>query len=318
MVRAVGRRHPDTDTSGLTTGFADITQPGLALALESRSWLEAWGEPVHLIHCAAAVEFDLDYSTLSNTNVVGTRHLIDLARSLADRGRLARVDHVSTAFIAGDRTDEVSEDDIDEGQRPRNDYERTKLEAELEVAAAREQGLPIAVFRPSIIVAGENEGQAVSLRNLGWILRVYAGGTIRTIVGRRDCPVDAVPVDFVADAIAYLTTRPEAAGGTYHLAAGAARQATLGELVDMTRGALSGGPVSFVDPAEVGSEGWDHGLPPELAALGAAFVPYFESNPSFSVAKAEGLLAPAAIVPPRVVDAFRPVLAAARRDHGAA
>ena len=59
---------------------------------------------------------------------------------------IREVHHVSTAFVCGDRTGPILESDTDRGQQFHNDYERSKLVAEL---AVREVvGSRVTIYRP--------------------------------------------------------------------------------------------------------------------------------------------------------------------------
>jgi long-chain acyl-CoA synthetase len=306
------RTGPGTACDRLTVAIADVTQPGLGLSAEGRAFLD--GGPIQIVHGAAEVRFDLPYEVMERQNVGGTKNVLALAEQLHRDGRLVRLDHVSTTYVAGDRQDVALESDLDVGQTNKNDYERTKLVAEAEVRRAVERGLPVTVHRPSIIVGDSRTGRASSFKVLYWPMKIYARGRFRTLFGRRECTVDAVPVDFVADAMIHLLGRPEAAGRTFHLAAGVERQSTIGELVAMAEGVFEQKPVRYVDPDLYLKWIRPFLLPilkivrPDVADKGGVFLPYLKHNPSFSTAEADAILAPAGIAPPKVVDYFGAIL----------
>ncbi|GHF52857.1 hypothetical protein GCM10010218_37890 [Streptomyces mashuensis] len=87
---------------------------------------------------------------LFRSNVLGTRHLLDLA----DQAPTAQLVHVSTAYVAGRRlTGHVLEDDLREDDGFHLAYEETKYTAETMVHAwARGTRRPVAVMRPSLLV----------------------------------------------------------------------------------------------------------------------------------------------------------------------
>ncbi len=270
------------------------------------------------MHGAAEVRFDLPREEMQRQNVGGTANVLALARALAERGRLDAVHHVSTAYVAGDRTDLVPETDLDAGQRPRNEYERSKLEAEVLVRDAQRAGLPVAVHRPSIVVGDSRSGRASGFKVLYWPMKLYARGRFRTVFGRPGCPVDVVPVDFVADALAHLLRDPTAPGHTFHLAAGPERQARIIDLVRVAEARFGRRPVRFIDPDLY--ERWLRPVlrpllmlvRPDVARQGGVFLPYLRSNPSFDVAVAQARLAPAGLAPPPVLDYFDTIMAYAQ------
>lgn len=300
---------PGAPLGGLTAAWADITQPGLGLSPGGRAWLAAQ-ERVQVVHGAAEVRFDLPLGLMRERNVQGTLHVLELARTLAEQGRLHRLEHISTCYVAGDREDRVLESEVDVGQRARNAYERTKLEAEVAVAAARQEGLPITVHRPSIIVGDSRTGRASTFKVLYWPMKVYARGRFRTVFGRPGCPVDVVPVDYVADAVVHLMGRPEAAGRTFHLAAGPEGQSTIAALAAQAQEIFQRRPVRYIDPDLYLK--WLRPIVrpilrlvrPDVAERGGVYLPYLKGNPSFDTTEARGLLAPAGLAAPRVEDYF--------------
>lgn len=283
---------------GLTVAAGDVRAEGLGLDASGRSWLDGAG-PVSIIHSAAEVRFHLPLETMRAHNVGAVQNVLRLAESLGDR--LERVDHVSTAYVAGDRVGRVLESEGDAGQIARNPYEASKLEAEEVVRAAP---VPWAIHRPSIIVGDASSGRAGSFKVLYWPLSIYARGRFRTVFGRASCPLDVVPVDFVADAILRLSQQPEALGRAYHLCAGPELQTTVGEVGELARDILGGRPLRFVDPDFYTRYLRPWVLPvlrrirPEVARSGGVYLPYLRSNPEFDVREREARLGPECSPPP--------------------
>jgi len=308
----------DTDP-GIVLGeaevaFADVTQPSLGLAPETLARLESGERAVQIVHGASELRFDQPWDVMEKENVLGTENVLDLARRFAESGKLARLDYVSTAYVAGDRRGLCREDEIDVGQGHRNEYERSKRIAELSVDRARKQGLPVAVHRPSIIVGDSRSGRAAAFKVLYWPLKLYARGQWKTVFGRADCPMDVVPVDYVADAMMHLMFDPRAIGRTMHLAAGPQKQATIGELVALIERHFKRGKVRYVDPDLYMKLFRPLVLPlikiasPGAAERGRVFLPYLTSNPTFAVDVAKQLLEGTGLSPPRVADYFAKIM----------
>jgi long-chain acyl-CoA synthetase len=175
-------------------------------------------------------------------------------------------------------------------------------------------GLPITVHRPSIIVGHSKTGKASSFKVLYWPLRLYARGRWRTMFGRPHCTVDVVPVDFVADAIAQLLSVPAACGSTLHLAAGAQRQSTIGELAMLAERFFQAGKIRYFDPELYRRCVRPFVLPalrifrPDVARGGGVFLPYFIRNPSFETDQTTALLANFGIAPPKVAEYFETIM----------
>jgi thioester reductase-like protein len=224
--RAAGRlpAHPR-----LTAVAGDIETVGLGLSGDARERMRS--EVTSVLHCAASVSFDLPLAESREVNVEGTRRMLDFARTCP---RLERFSYVSTAYVAGEPKRVFREDQLAVGQSFRNAYERSKFEAEL--AVRREgAGLPLQIFRPSIVVGDSRTGRTSSFNVLYGPLKAFARGKVPAIPARRDSPVDIVPVDYVADRVHDLVTGgPD---GTFHLVAGR-NATTVGRLLEMSAAAL--------------------------------------------------------------------------------
>jgi thioester reductase-like protein len=227
---------PDAVAERVVPLAGDLMSPGLGLDPRRRDELaEGVGE---VIHSAASVSFALPLDQARAVNVEGTRRVLELAASVAERGDgLHRFAHVSTAYVAGTRPGLFGEEDLEVGQGFHNTYERSKWEAERLVRRYTER-LPVQVFRPSIVVGDEVSGWTSSFNVIYTPLQAYARGALPAVPARRSAPVDAVPVSYVARAILALADAPP--GQTWHLATGP-RANTVGELIDRA-GELLGQP----------------------------------------------------------------------------
>ncbi len=306
---------PTVSLERLVVVRADVTEPRLGLGEADVDALLHGDAPVHVLHGAAEVRFDLPREVMERQNVVGTRNVVALARELAARGRLARLDYVSTAFVAGAYVGVAPEAPASDSAPPRNEYERSKRLAEAEVWGS---GLPFCIHRPSIIVGDSRTGRAASFKVLYWPLKLYARGYWRLVFGRPGCLVDVVPVDYVADAMLALLDTPEALGRAFHLAAGPARQARIDVLARQAERFFRRRRVRFLDPDFYFRWLRPVLLPllrlfrPGLAERGRVFLPYLTDNPAFATDAAEALLAPRGLTPPRVEAYFDVIMAYAR------
>ena len=281
----------------------DVTAPGLGLSARDRD--RVLGEVGALVHGAASVRFDQTRDEAARHNVDSTREVLTLATALAEAGRLERLDHISTAYVAGDRRGRVTEAERDEGQGFRNAYEWSKCQSEGLVEAAVAAGLPVAVHRPSIVAGDSTTGQTDSFNVLYAPLRLYVRGWWRTFPGRLDATVDVVPVDFVADALCALRRDPGTLGRRFHLAQGDAAP-TIGALMDAVRALTGGPPLRVVDQAAyrryVRPLLWPFfsltARGRSIQRSGSAFLPYFEHNPLFDTTEAAAALGP--LRPPAV------------------
>jgi thioester reductase-like protein len=271
---------------------ADLESAGLGISPIQRERITA--SITAVVHCAASVSFTLALDEARRINVGGTREIVELAREARARGALERFVHVSTAYVAGDRSGLVSEHEGDVGQRFRNTYEQTKLEAEHVVT---ESGLPAAIVRPSVIVGDSETGWTQAFNVIYWPLQAFARGLFATVPGDPAACLDVVPVDTVADALLELLRGP-VRGGAFHVVAGEAAPSNA-DLATMAAEAFDAEPPVFVRLGE------------DAAAekLAGALVPYFSVRCTFDARRARELLG---ATPPPLRDYFPSLMRYAR------
>jgi thioester reductase-like protein len=167
-----------------------------------------------LIHAAELSQLSAPARELERVNVEGTRNLLELG---SDCRKLRRLTHVSTVFVAGDREGVVAEDELAVGQGFRNDYERSRFEAELLVRRAMGD-LPCTVLRPSIGVGDSKTGEIDRVEG-PCSIAILLGPSPASVPlpGNGRAPLNVVPIDFIAAAGVAIHHDPRAVGRTFHL-----------------------------------------------------------------------------------------------------
>ena len=293
---------PEVDRSRVQVFSGDVSLPHCGLDGASREKLAA--EVTRVIHSAATVRFDHTLEEARQINVEGTRRLLDLADSA--RG-LRSFAYVGTAYVAGERTGLIGEDELLVGQSFRNTYEQSKAEAEA-LVRSRAGSTPIVILRPSIIVGDSQTGVTSSFKMMYWPLKIYARRLWRTVPGYPDAVLDIVPVDYVARAVARLAFDPAALGRTAHLCAGPSGSATIDQIAQRAAEFFGARRPRYVDPGLFFAV-----VRPVLMAVlwgrkrrvltdGRAYRDYFTMRQQFDTTNAERLLAPAGMTPPHVLD----------------
>ncbi|MDT8301191.1 MAG: hydroxysteroid dehydrogenase-like protein 2 [Sedimentisphaerales bacterium] len=171
-----------------------------------------------IIHCAALLDFTDNSATRNHqVNVVGTANVLRLAESL-----YVPICHISTAYIAGKRQGTVREDELNMGQEYHNSYETSKYQAEEHLQNwSKTTGLPVMVFRPSILVGDSKTGRIVNFDGLYNLLRFFdnVADLIRNdefrAVANPQATKNLIPVDIAAEMIWKIiqSRRP----GVYHI-----------------------------------------------------------------------------------------------------
>ena len=137
---------PSEYRSQLQVYSGDVSLPNCGL--DQKTWDRLSAEVTRVIHSAATVRFDHALDEARRINVEGTRRLLDFAEGARNLKSMA---YVGTAYVAGERSGLVREDELNVGQGFRNTYEQSKSEAEA-LVRSRLGSLPGVILRPSIIV----------------------------------------------------------------------------------------------------------------------------------------------------------------------
>ncbi|MCX6578202.1 MAG: SDR family oxidoreductase [Candidatus Aminicenantes bacterium] len=222
---------PETARHRIQAVRGDITLERFGMS--EAQYHELASRVTHIIHSAANVRFRMPLAEARKINVEGTKNVMALARLARSAGRLERVAHISTAFISGNRSGIIKEDELDCGQGFSNTYEQSKYEAEIFLRQAC-RDLPLVIFRPSIIV-GDSRSGATSAFNVLYIpLKYIARGLVRFIPCSSSVPLDVVPVDYICQAICHILFQAkDSQGQTYHLCAGRKKATTVGEVIGL-------------------------------------------------------------------------------------
>ena len=193
----------------------DITAHHLGLGEDRYRRLAAETTVVH--HLAAIYDLAVPVAIAQLVNVNGTGNVLDFCR---DVERLERLNYVSTAYVAGERTGVVYEHELNLGQGFKNHYESTKFQAEVWVRASMDE-IPTTVFRPAIVVGDSVTGETQKFDGPYYALRFIAATAERGMpvanIGRGAVPFNVVPVDFIVTALTELGRSESALGETLHL-----------------------------------------------------------------------------------------------------
>lgn len=193
----------------------DIGERRLGLGDDVYGRLIAEVRTVH--HLAAIYDLAVPAEIAQRVNVEGTGNVLDLCR---DADGLDRLNYVSTAYVAGDRTGVAYEHELNLGQRFKNHYESTKFQAEVWVRELMGR-IPTTIYRPAIVVGDSSTGETQKFDGPYYALRFIAASVSRGMpianIGRGRTPFNVVPVDFIVAAMVELGSLPEAVGETVHL-----------------------------------------------------------------------------------------------------
>ncbi|MEO1524390.1 MAG: beta-ketoacyl synthase N-terminal-like domain-containing protein [Planctomycetota bacterium] len=270
----------------------DINQPNVGLSKKSIDWVRSNCQAV--LHSAASLSFAPASESETNepfrTNVGGTENVV----KLADACGLSDLHYVSTAYVCGKQRGRVLESWIDAGQEFSNDYESSKVDAELLAGRswlAGHDDRTLTVYRPSIIV------DTLGLTPVSGDRTIYgAFSMFQMLAGRFGMPREGewfrnlgfggserknlIDVHWVAEAIETVLRHRDFYGQTYHLTA--RRGTSVAELEDAFRLAAQENLRRRKFAPGLQDETTRQSEIDQLAApFVKTFLPYFGDDPNF-------------------------------------
>ncbi|MBI3306542.1 MAG: SDR family oxidoreductase [Candidatus Omnitrophica bacterium] len=194
----------------------DITRPGFGLEPHDLEILQR--EVTEFYHIAALTALNGSEAECMRINVGGTEEALKLAWQFRKSGCLERFFYFSTAYVSGSlRRFTALEDELPEQPYHANFYESSKYRAESKVREAMHAGLPVTIFRPSIVV-GHSQTGAVSEFNVIYpFMKLFVHGLLSKLPTRLENSFNIVPIDFVVDAALAIARQENSVGRTFHL-----------------------------------------------------------------------------------------------------
>jgi thioester reductase-like protein len=168
-----------------------------------------------ILHNGAQLSYTLPYSQLRAANVGGTLEVLRLATGGTRPLPVQFISSTAVAEAAAYRDREILEsDDLAEWQGIVLGYSQTKWVSERLVLAAAARGLPVTVYRPSLIGGHSRTG----VWNADdYIHRLVRGGLELGQTLDVMTELDLVPVDYVSASVGALAWKGEHAGQVFHL-----------------------------------------------------------------------------------------------------
>lgn len=278
------------DESRLRVHTGDLTLPRFGLT--GSAYQQLADDLDAIFHAGASVNFAYAYPSLKPTNVDALQELFRLAA----RGKPKAVQFVSSIHIFSSsrllgRPLIREQEDIAALPGVTGGYAQSRWVAEGIVALARERGLPVTVYRPSII--GGDTRNGVSNENDA-LCRLFKGCVQLGYVPRVRSALNFVTADYASAGLVQLARQEQPEGQVYHLVN--AQQTNVQTLLDGLRAygyALK--ETDFGDwqnrVQQAGPENALYTLLPIIAHLGIAEATGLRP-PHFDDAQARAALAP--------------------------
>ncbi len=194
--------------------FGDLTAKKLGVASDEVKKLK--GQIDHFYHLAAVYDLSADEESQVAVNVDGTRNTVEFAKAID----AAHFHHVSSIAAAGLYEGVFREDMFDEAENYDHPYFMTKHESEKIVR--KEYKGAWTVYRPAMVVGDSQTGEMDKIDGPYYFFKLIQ--RMRQLlppwfpmVGLEGGRVNIVPVDYVVDALDFLSHQANIAKRCFHL-----------------------------------------------------------------------------------------------------
>lgn len=184
-VRAIHRRSSDLNAVKKVFSYYGEDQAALfervrwveADLLDLGSLEKAFENVTRVYHCAALISFDSsDYQRMRKVNITGTTNIVNLCIDL----QVEKLCFVSSVAAIENKADHEVMDESDNwsGTAEKSGYAITKYGAEMEVWRASQEGVPVVIVNPGIILgSGQwDKGSGTLFRRVDKGLPFYTTG----------------------------------------------------------------------------------------------------------------------------------------------
>lgn len=194
----------------------DITKHHLGI--EGRQYETLQSKCTHIVHSAGKVKLNQSLEEARSNSLFTANQIIALA---AGATNLKKADILSTIGVAGCMEGRVPEERLTQQRQFHNTYEQSKAEAEELYWQAIEDGLPISIHRPSMVVGDSTTGEVIQHQVFYYLCDFLSGRkTLGILPDFGTQMLDIIPVDYVVQCIVASLFSEEAIGRVFHLCNG--------------------------------------------------------------------------------------------------
>ena len=265
----------------------DISESRLAFSAADLEMVQR--QTTRMFHLAAVYDLAVPEDLAMRVNAGGTRHVVELARTLP---HLRQFHHVSTCYVAGKREGVILETELRHDAGYRNYYEESKYLAELGAESAKKE-LPITIHRPAVVCGDSRTGETGKYDGVYYLIHYllkWPSALSMINIGNHKVSLNLVPVDFVVDAMAALAFDERAIGKTLQLADPA--PLTTNQLFNAIANSIDGHRSKLTAPARLVRFFLMLPPSPKITGLPHHAVPYFFVKQLYDTTQAQELLAP--------------------------
>jgi thioester reductase-like protein len=169
-----------------------------------------------IYHSAASIHFRLPLKKSREINVQGTETVLKLGHACQENGVLKLLCHISTAYVCG-KIPHFKETELEMNQSFNNNYEKSKHEAEVLVNEAIQKGLPVIIFRPSIISGNSKTGEITENSITFELMTQLSVYRLEDFLGNETSSLNIISVDYLVNSLLYISENHDNLGKTFNI-----------------------------------------------------------------------------------------------------
>jgi len=214
--------------------LGDITKENLGLNKSDYTLLSK--KITHIIHFAANLKFIMPIEEAQLSILQGTKNVTCLAKSCQKNKNFIRFNHLSTMEVAGNMPGKIPENFIKTKRKFLNTYEIAKAEAEEFLEDEIKKGLPITIYRPSMVVGDSKTGKTLKFQTFYHLINdIVISPKYPFTPAKTKFRFDTIPVDFLAKTISYIYDKKESKNRIYNLVSGTKKNMGFIEFINFAK-----------------------------------------------------------------------------------
>jgi thioester reductase-like protein len=228
-----------------------------------------------IFHSAATIKFNLSLEEATRINVDGTNEVMQFAEKCFNNNVLKKVNHISTAYITGRQKGNIENSNY---KNFSNTYEITKYEGEKLVNGYIDKGLPVTIFRPSIITGNSTTGEITTNNLIYSFALLLTTGRLNELPCNDDTSLNIISINYFIDLMFLITKKPESLGRTFNITNN--KNTNLKSLIEFSCNELGIGLPKFIHIKNCAN----------INKHINAFIPYFEESHFFDLTETYKIL----------------------------
>jgi thioester reductase-like protein len=234
-----GFREDDEKRGRIKAVAGDVKEPYLGMDRDIYQKLSE--RCTHIVHCAGNVRMNLPLEEARSCSVGSARHIMELGKICKANNHLKKIEFVSTVGVGGRMQGVVPETWLTLKREFHNTYEQAKAEAEDFIKSYADEGFPITVHRPSMVVGDSKTGKIIHFQIFYHLCEFLSGGrTLGITPDTGTTRLDIIPSEYVAEVIAWSSKTEKTRGKILHECSGPDQAILVSELKKRVQEIFSG------------------------------------------------------------------------------